>query len=153
VADLDFEANLELAESREARLATGLRTAVVRLSRRLRSERQDDSLGLAPLMALVTIIHHDPISPSALAEREGLQPSSLTRIIATLEQRGLITREVHPVDKRQIILHITDSGREKVVDERRRRHAWLVEALSELTPEQLAQLEAAVPLISLLADN
>jgi DNA-binding MarR family transcriptional regulator len=83
----------------DAGLATALRISVSRLARRLRAERI--ALGLQPdlsdtqLGALATLVNHGPMTPGELAEHEKVQPPSMTRVIAVLEDRSLVIRAPH----------------------------------------------------------
>src|ERR1019366_7100517 len=99
----------------DAGLASALRISVSRLARRLRAER------LARL---------EP----ELAEHEKVQPPSMTRVIAVLEDRSLVMRAPHATDRRQVMLTATDQGRDLVQQSRRLREAWLAQRLRELSP-------------------
>src|SRR5256714_15031655 len=82
-------------------LASELRTTVMRLARRLRNQRADDTLTLSQIAALGTLVRHGPLTPGELAARERVQPPSMTRLLAKLEQAGLVTKQDHPDDRRQ----------------------------------------------------
>ncbi|HVB04722.1 MAG TPA: MarR family transcriptional regulator [Acidimicrobiales bacterium] len=130
-----------------AGLASMLRIATMRLARRLRAERSDETLGLSQLSALATLERFGPLSPTALAEHERIQPPSMTRVIAALESRELIARDAHPSDRRQSVIAITDAGRHIVVEDRRRRQAWLALMIEGLEEDERAQLRSALPLL------
>jgi DNA-binding MarR family transcriptional regulator len=143
----------KLASSSSAELAASLRGAVMKLSRRLRSERVDESLGLSPLFALATIELREPLSASALAQFERLRPSSLTRVIATLEERGFIERQRNPDDGRQTLLTTTQAGRDIVRAERQRRQEWLAHMIDSLTEEERGQLRTVLPILRRLGSD
>jgi DNA-binding MarR family transcriptional regulator len=130
-----------------AGLASMLRIATMRLARRLRAERSDETLGLSQLSALATLDRFGPLSPTALAEHERIQPPSMTRVIAALEARDLIARGAHPSDRRQSVIAITDAGHKIVVEDRRRRQAWLAQRIEELEEDERARLRAALPIL------
>jgi DNA-binding MarR family transcriptional regulator len=132
-------------------LASGLRLAVTRLSRRLRSERAVGALTAGRFSALMTLDVSGPLSPSALAEHERVQPPSMTRIIASLEEDGFISRAPHPSDRRQFVLTLTDAGRTTVADEKRRKEAWLAKQLATLSEDERALIAAALPVIERIA--
>ena len=142
----------------DAALATAMRISVSRLARRLRVER----LGLGgteivisdiQLAALAALERHDSMTPGELAEHEKVQPPSMTRVIAVLEERGLVRREPHATDRRQVILTVTDDGRDLVQRVRRRREAWLAQRLQELAPAERQVLRAAAPILEKISQS
>jgi DNA-binding MarR family transcriptional regulator len=141
----------------DAGLASALRISVTRLARRLRAERA--ARGLQPelsdtqLGALATLERHGAMTPGELAEHEKVQPPSMTRVIAVLEERRLVMRAPHASDRRQVMLTVTDQGKELVQQSRRLREAWLARRLRELTPEERAKLRAAAPILEKLSQS
>jgi DNA-binding MarR family transcriptional regulator len=135
----------------QAGLASSLRIAVARLNRRIRFEREDDSLTLTQLAALGTLERHGPMPVGELAAHERVRPPSMTRIVTRLEELGLVAREPHPTDRRLAVMRITDAGRERTAADRKRRDAWLAYRLRELTPDEREQLRAVLPLLEKLA--
>ena len=142
----------------DAALATAMRISISRLARRLRVER----LGLGgtetvisdiQLAALAALERHDSMTPGELADHEKVQPPSMTRVIAVLEERGLVRREPHATDRRQVILTVTDDGRDLVQRVRRRREAWLAQRLQELTPDERRTLRAATPILEKISQS
>ena len=142
----------------DAGLATAMRISISRLARRLRVER----LGLGgtemvlsdiQLAALAALDRHEAMSPGELADHEKVQPPSMTRVIAVLEERNLVRRAPHPTDRRQVILTVTPDGRALVNRVRRRREAWLAQRLQELTPEERAILQSAAPILEKLSQS
>jgi DNA-binding MarR family transcriptional regulator len=77
----------------------------------------------------------------------------MTRVIAVLEQHGLVARAPHATDKRQVVLTATDAGRDLVHASRRVREAWLAKRLGELTPAERAKLRAAAPILEKLSQS
>ena len=140
----------------DAGLATGLRISVTRLARRLRVERQAEglaSLSDTQLAALAVLDRHGAMTPGELAEHEKVQPPSMTRVIAVLEERRLVMRAPHLTDRRQVVLTVTEYGREVVQQSRRLREAWLARRLHELTPQERAALRAAAPILEKLSQS
>ena len=147
------------AQSRsDAGLATALRISVSRLARRLRVERIAQGsiaqeLSDTQLAALAALERHATMSPGELAEHEKVQPPSMTRVIAALEERRLVTRMAHPTDRRQVVLTVTAEGRDLVHQTRRLREAWLARRLQELSPQERATLRAAAPILEKLSQS
>jgi DNA-binding MarR family transcriptional regulator len=141
----------------DAGLATELRISVSRLARRLRAERIGRGLGSelsdTQLAALAALERHTAMTPGELAEHEKVQPPSMTRVIAALKERGLVTRAPHPTDGRQVMLTVTAQGRTLVQQTRRLREAWLAQRLRELSQEERAVLRAAAPILQRLSQS
>ena len=141
----------------DAGLATALRISVSRLARRLRAERLAKGLepGLSDtqLAALAALERHTAMTPGELADHEKVQPPSMTRVIAVLEERGLVMRGPHATDRRQVVLTVTDHGRSVVQKSRRLREAWLAQRLRELTPQERQTLRAAAPILEKLSQS
>jgi len=93
------------------------------------------------------------MTPGELADYEKVQPPSMTRVIAVLEERNLVQRSAHPTDRRQVILTVTAEGRALVTRVRRRKEAWLAQRLQELSPDELAILRAAAPILEKLSQS
>lgn len=134
----------------QAGLASSLRLTVGRLSRRIRNEREDDSLTLNQLSALGVLERNGPMPVGELAERERLRPPSMTRTVSALEQLGLVVREPHPVDRRLAMVRITEAGLGRTAADRKRRDAWLAHRLRELTADERRQLRDVLPILEKL---
>lgn len=133
-----------------AELSSTLRLSVMRLARRLRQQRADQTLTLTQLAALGTLDRCGPLTPGELAEAEGVQPPSMTRVLASLSELGLVERSEHPSDRRTHLVSVTTAAHGMLVADRRRRDAWLAQRLDDLTPEERETLRAAVPLLDRL---
>ncbi|MEO3751735.1 MarR family transcriptional regulator [Streptomyces sp. B6B3] len=80
-----------------------------------------------------------------LADAVVLSQSATTRLVNRLEERGLLTRDLCPTDRRGIYTEVTDAGRRLLAEARPTNDAALAEALdrAERRPE-LAPLVTAV---------
>jgi DNA-binding MarR family transcriptional regulator len=136
-----------------AELASQLRPALLRLTRLVRFQRVDMSITLTQLSALGALAKHGPMSAGELANFERVQPPSMTKVLAHLEERGLVRRDAHPADRRQAIIAITDAGVSLLESERRSRDAWLARRLTTLTPDERALLQRVVPILDKLAEQ
>lgn len=132
-------------------LASQLRMSVMRLGRRLRQQRADDNLTPSQLAALATLDRDGALTLGELAAREHVQPPSMTRITGALEDMGLVTRTPHLTDGRQVVFAVTPEGAKLLVEDRKRRDAWLCGRLRDLTPEEVQTLRDAAPIIDRLA--
>lgn len=135
----------------DPQLSRELRTAVMRLARRLRQQRTDESYTPSQLSALAALDRHGALTPGELAAHEHMQPPSMTRIVAALEAARLVTRADHPTDGRLVVLTVTPAGAALLAADRRRRDAWLTPRLAELNEDELAALRAAAPVLERLS--
>lgn len=122
--------------------AAHLRITVTRLARLLR--RQGDT-GLSPsqLSALTSIERHCPLTLGALAEHERVAPPSITKVVAKLEERGLVVRRADDADRRVVHVSTTDAGSALLDDVRQRKDVWLAARLAALDDDQRTRLVAA----------
>ena len=117
----------------------------MRLARRLR-QMQDESLGLNPnqLSAMAALLNSGDQLMGELAAQERVQPPSMTRIVNSLEARGYVARRPDPRDHRQCLVALTDSGRQVLLANRRRRDEWLAVRIADLDPAERDLLRRAV---------
>jgi DNA-binding MarR family transcriptional regulator len=130
--------DLEITE-----LAGRLRLASARLHRRLRQEA-DTGLSPSQQSALGTIELHGPITLGDLAAAEQVTPPTITKVIARLEEDGLVDRTVDPTDRRIVRVSATHEGRRRLEDSRARRNAFLAVRLEELGPDAVRRLHDAI---------
>ncbi|MUL48853.1 MarR family transcriptional regulator [Mycobacterium sp. CBMA293] len=135
------------------RLANDLSLAVVRLSRQLRFRRPDSPVSLTQLSALATLAKEGPMTPGALAIRERVRPPSMTRVIASLVDLGLVDRSAHPDDRRQVLVVVSPDGQDLYDAERRAGMEWLQERLEQLTDNDRATLLSAADLMFAIIDE
>jgi DNA-binding MarR family transcriptional regulator len=128
-----------------------LRSAVMRLSRRLRHQRVDESLSPTEMSVLGTLARCGSANPGELARKEHVQPPSMTRIVAMLEAKGLVRRDPHPDDRRQVVVRQTEQAEAMLSESRRKRNAWLAQLTERLSDEERAVLREAAPVLEKLA--
>jgi DNA-binding MarR family transcriptional regulator len=91
------------------------------------------------------------MTPSELAGHEKVQPPSMTRIIAKLDEHGYVARTPDPTDGRQVVVSATAEGRALLADDRRRKDRWLSQRLTTLTVAERAALAGALPVLEKLS--
>ncbi|HET7193902.1 MAG TPA: MarR family transcriptional regulator [Nocardioides sp.] len=138
----------------DAGLAAELRLSVMRLRRRLANERHpDNELSLGAMAVLGCLYRHGELSVGELAAQERVQPPSMTRTVNCLEDGGYVARRPHDTDRRQVVVVLSDLGRETVLADRARRDAWLARKLADLTAEERAALRRAAPILDRLSQK
>jgi DNA-binding MarR family transcriptional regulator len=136
----------------EEELAARLRLAVMRLARRLRQQTVGD-LSPTLISALATVERHGPLTLGRLAELEGVKRPSVTRIVAGLEEGGLVRSEVGADDRRVRRVSVTPAGRRLLQRSRTRKTAYLARHLRELSREETAALAAAADALERLLEG
>jgi DNA-binding MarR family transcriptional regulator len=129
-----------------------LRFATMRLARLMRQHADPDSgLSQSLLSALSTIDRVGPVTLGQLADLERVQPPSMTRIVAQLEERELVAREIDPADRRIARLSLLPKATELLKHLRSRKNEFLASRLADLTQSELEALEAALPALEKMA--
>ena len=142
------------ASRTDAGLAAELRLSVMRLRRRLAIERHpDNELSLGAMTVLGCLFRHGEMTVGALAAAERVQPPSMTRTVNCLEEGGYVARRPHDTDGRQVVVALTDRGRDTVLADRARRDAWLAQRMRELSADERAVLRKAAPILEQLSQK
>jgi DNA-binding MarR family transcriptional regulator len=129
-----------------------LRLAIARTARRLRQEAGTD---LSPSLssALATIERRGPLTPSELAEAERVQRPTATRIVARLEEAGLVERASDPSDGRVSLVSASADGRALLRSMRTRKDAYLSRRLRDLDAKEVAALERATEVLERMLEG
>lgn len=108
----DFEREFAGASRSAAEAAANLvRTADALLREFDRRRREVADLSPSGFQALAILDGAgEPIPGHVVAERLLVSSASMTSLLDTLERRGLIERHPHPVDRRKVLIHLTDEG-------------------------------------------
>ncbi|MET3962481.1 DNA-binding MarR family transcriptional regulator [Marmoricola sp. OAE513] len=148
----DMTPTVQSAARTDSGLASELRLGVVRLARRLRSERDPaNPLSVAQISVLGVLRRSGEITLGELAAHERVQPPSMTRTVNALVADGYVVRRSSENDGRLVLLDLSDKGRQTLLADRKRRDAWLARRLADLNPEERDLLRQVAPLIERLA--
>ncbi|MFC4243721.1 MarR family winged helix-turn-helix transcriptional regulator [Gryllotalpicola reticulitermitis] len=123
-------------------IATRLAVAIGRINRRIRPTRDGISHGL--VSALGSVVRVGEIRPGDLARMEAVAAPTMTRIVADLEARGLVTRRPDPTDGRAFFIAPTDAGIDVMRRARFERAERLAAFLGGLPQEQQDAVAAAI---------
>jgi DNA-binding MarR family transcriptional regulator len=132
-----------------------LRTAIGRLSRRLRSTAAARDAGLTPtaISLLLSVDRNGPLRLSELADAEGLNPTMLSRAVGALGQDGLLRRSSDVGDRRAAWVEVTAAGRKLAERMRRERTNAVNAALEQLPDAARRRIEQALPALEALAEE
>ena len=135
-------------------LAAELRLVVGRIARRIRQAHPVGNVALSELSVLSRLDREGPDSPGSLAESERVRPQAMAVTLATLEQRGLVSRRQHADDGRRAVMAVTDAGRTLLTDRRSESVQRLAAILdTEFTSDERQAILAALPLMDRLAER
>lgn len=90
------------------------------------------------LAALRSVDRHGPLTFGDLAQRLGLDRTTVSRLASSLQERGLVTREADEHDKRKAWLAVTPEGRSLLDGLHGVSHQYYEVATAEWTPEERA---------------
>ena len=99
---------------RRGALVLDLYTAANLALAKLDRELKEIGLPLAYLGVLTEIRLSEPITPTALAARTGFPLTTLTDYLQQLIERGEVSREPNPADRRSHLLSVTPAGRDRL---------------------------------------
>ena len=136
----------------EAELAARLRLAVMRLARRLRGQTEG-GVSASQLSALSSLGRCGPLTLGELSAVERVRPPTMTRVVASLEEMGMVTRTVDPADRRVARVDVTDLGRRFINSSRHRKDAYLASRLHALSADDRSALDQAAEILERLMDT
>jgi DNA-binding MarR family transcriptional regulator len=144
-----------LAPALDVETAARLRTAIGRLSRRLRSTAVARDAGLAPttISLLLSVVRDGPMRLSELADAEGVNPTMLSRVVGGLVQEGMLVRSSDAGDRRAAWVQATAAGRRLAERMRRERTDAVNAALERLSDAERQSIEQALPALEALAEE
>jgi len=122
------------------------------MARRLRQEAGAE-LSPSQTAALATIERHGPLTPSELAGRERVQRPTVTRVLARLEEAGLVDRAADPQDRRSCLVSISGAGSELLQALRDRKDAFLAQRIDALEPADREALDRAAAILERMLEE
>jgi DNA-binding MarR family transcriptional regulator len=128
-------------------VAPVVRSAVLRIARRLRVERDQSALSNNKVAILSHLAREGDSTPSRISVEERQHLQSLTRPLAELEAAGLVSRAPDDTDGRRSVLRLTSAGRAAFDADMRLRDQWLYEELDGLDPDRLRLLAEAAAVL------
>lgn len=141
-------------EPAATRLAGELRTEVGRLAYHLRRPATRSGITPTRLAALAALTRYpDGLRQGDLAELMGMSAPSMTRLVEVMLDAGWVERLRDPDDQRALLIRIAPVGRKTLETLRAESTGQLSEELADLSAEERAALEAAVPVLRKLADR
>jgi DNA-binding MarR family transcriptional regulator len=132
-------------------VANRLRPVLLQLVRELRREVHPLGVTGGQVSLLVQIKRKPGIGVRELASVERVSPAAISGAVDRLQRAGLINRRTDAADRRRQGLRLSADGERVLRAVKRRRTAWLAARLEQLSPDELAAIDAAIgPLLLLL---
>jgi DNA-binding MarR family transcriptional regulator len=132
--------NLEIA-------VTELLSVTGQLTRRLRAVSNTRELTWSQVAIMARLEEAGPLTTADLARAESVKPQSMGGTLAAMEEEGLVERQSHPTDGRQILYALTDEGQEAKRKVSLAKREWLLAAIAQLSLAEQKTLLAAVDII------
>ncbi|WP_083667996.1 MarR family transcriptional regulator [Rhodococcus sp. BGS-1C] len=142
-----------MSDKSDMHLARDLAVSAMRLVRRLRLRHAGDTVPVAQLSILTTILRDGPMTTGELAMRERIKPPSISRSSHALVQMGLLERVSHATDRRQVLLTLTERGRIMASEDIAERERLLADQLGALTPQQRETLARAADIVNSIVER
>lgn len=136
------------ADEMSADDVAGMYRDLTRITRTLRAKASKAGLTASAAASLWTIINNAPIRVTALAEAESVSAPSMSKIVASLVERGYVERADDPDDARAKLVQPTSQGRAVIADMRLVRSRALADALKTLSPADRDTVESGLRLLS-----
>jgi len=133
----------------QTELAARLRLVVGRLHRRIRIDGRE-SIPPLQLSALVTVEQHGPLRLSELARREAVTAPTMSRVLAALDEQGLVIRTPDPHDARGVRIVVSEEGAARLAEVRSHRTALVARRLARLDDDERRRIVEALPALEAL---
>jgi len=129
-----------------------LRMALLRLARRIRVNAEG-ALTPSQHTLMISVLKYEPCTVSELAEHEHVKPPSASKIVAALEERGLVARSNDPLDRRRSVITSTEAGHAYLEHFRASTRTWLASQLANLDTAEIDAIGAALPALERLVGS
>lgn len=130
--------------------ADRIHSAAIHLLRRV--AREDPASGVSParLSALSVLVYGGPKTVTELAASERVRPPTMSRLVASMEQEGLLRRAPHETDGRSVRLEVTGNGRAALERGREARLSLLEGLLASADEREIAVVAEAAAIVERL---
>lgn len=150
---MDGGAGVSQAEGTAA-LAAEVRAILSKLKRKLREQAGQNDLRPSQVSALLRLEKDGPAAVSTLARAEGMRPQSMSSIITSLLEAGLVSGSPDPNDGRQTLISMSRKCQKLLKEGRAAKQDWLTTTIQKkLSPQEQEKLSVAIDLLARLVDD
>jgi DNA-binding MarR family transcriptional regulator len=130
-----------------------LRTTWLAVNKMYNEEAAKFDTTMATGFALLSIDPENGTPSTSLGPKMGMEATSLSRTLKTMEDKGLITRKPNPEDGRGVLIHLTDFGKEKRNYSKERVLIFNDTIKKNVTEEQLKHFYEVADVINNMISN
>lgn len=150
---MDDRASLSRSE-RVSALAAELRAILGKLKRKLRENGEWSDLTPSQVSVLLRLEKDGPAAVSSLARAEGMRPQSMSAIITSLLEAGLVNGSPDPNDGRQTLISLSRKCHKLLKEGRAARQDWLTTTIQDkLSVQDQEKLAAVLELLARLVED
>lgn len=150
---MDERANRPRIE-RSSALAAELRATLGKLKRKLREHGSRSDLAPSQVSVVLRLEKDGPITVSGLARAEGMRPQSMSAVVASLLDAGLVKGSPDPNDARQTLMSLSRKCQKFLKEGRAAKQDWLATTIQEkLSVQDQEKLAAALGLLARLVED
>jgi len=150
---MDERANRSRIE-RASALAAELRATLGKLKRKLREHGGRSDLAPSQVSVLLRLEKDGPAAVSSLARAEGMRPQSMSAIVTSLMESGLVSGSPDPNDGRQTLMSLSRKCQKFLVESRAAKQDWLTTTIQEkLSVRDQEKLAAVLELLARFVED
>ncbi len=123
------------------------------LFRRVRAAAASHELSLTEAAVMARLEKVGPATTAQLARAETMKPQSMRTTLAALEELGMVERQPHPTDRRQVNIKLTVKGAAVRKSAGEAKRTWLAHAIAQLDEDERKTLFKAGEIIKRLVEN
>ena len=139
---------------RTSALAAELRAILSKLKRKLREHGEQSDLTPSQVSVILRLEKDGPITVSSLARAEGMRPQSMSAIITSLLDAGLVSGSLDPNDARQTLMSLSRKCQKFLKEGRAARQDWLTTTIQEkLSAQDQEKLAVSLELLARLVED
>ncbi len=130
-----------------------LRTTWLAVNKMYNEEASQFDTTMATGFALLSIDPENGTPSTSLGPKMGMEATSLSRTLKTMEEKGLIIRKPNPEDGRGVLIHLTEFGREKRAYSREKVLTFNDTIRENVSEEELANFYKVAEVINNMISN
>jgi DNA-binding MarR family transcriptional regulator len=135
-------------------LAAQIRTILSRLKRRLREQGGRGDLTPSQVSVLLRLEKEGAATVSGLARAEGMRPQSMSSIVTSLQDAGLVNGIPDPNDDRKTLISLSKKCQKRLQEVRAARQDWLTATIVQtLSAQEQQRLSKTLELLSRLTED